>query len=92
MSARQIKPIGNRILVCPLRPPEKSAGGLHLPEQWQQPTGHGIVLSVGSEVKEIKAGDRVVYSWINGRDVEHAGQMTRLLDEREVLAIIAEEK
>lgn len=88
MSARQIRPTGKRLLVKPIPAPRTTASGLHLAEHWQQPTGQAHVIAVGGSVKEIAPGHQVVYSWINGRDVEHDGQLMRLLHQDEVLGLI----
>ncbi len=86
MSARKLRPLGKHLIVLPTPAPEQTAGGLVLPSQWLQPTGQATVIAVGNLVTDVKAGDTVFYSWINGTDVEHEGQKMRLLDRDEILA------
>lgn len=88
MSAKKLTPIGTRLLVLPTPPPSRTGGGILLPEAWAQPTGQGTVVAIGAAVRDLKPGDTVFYSWINGVPVFHEDREMRLLDLREVLGMI----
>jgi co-chaperonin GroES (HSP10) len=47
------------------------------------------VVCVGSGVDEadLKAGSRVFYNWIHGREVQVDGQSLRLLETEEILGV-----
>lgn len=88
MSARNIKACGSHVLVDPLPPEQKTTGGILLAPQYEQPSNYGRVLSFGPKVTELQPGDKVVYSWINGREIEHDGKLLRLLDIGNILGVI----
>ena len=98
MIASKIRACGNHVLVRPLPPAENSAGGIFLPIEWRQPSGSGIVLSVGPGRVSAKGvriepplsvGDKVAYSWINGRnEIEVDGQPCVFLDWREINGLL----
>lgn len=87
MSARKLRPIGKRLLVEPLPAADKSAGGIMMPETYKLPSGRAKVVAVGAKVEDIRPGDRVIYSWINGIPVEHEDRTLRLLQLEEILGV-----
>jgi len=58
-----IEPIGERLLVKPKNPEEKTKGGILLTKQEEDKQDQGIVISVGDgeEMKRFKKGDVVIY-------------------------------
>jgi chaperonin GroES len=71
----KIKPIGDRILVQPLKQEEVTASGIVLPssaEKEKKAQGKIIALGDGEELKRLglKVGDVVVYGKYSGEDVE----------------------
>ncbi|MDB4939618.1 MAG: chaperonin Cpn10 [Candidatus Doudnabacteria bacterium] len=71
----QIKPIGNRILVQPLKQEEITASGIVLPasaEKEKKAQGKIIALGNGEDLKKLglKEGDMVVFGKYSGEDVE----------------------
>ena len=96
MSARTIRPTGNKILVKPLPVATHTEGGIELPVAYQQPSGQGIVLAVGPGKHDrkgnliptdVKTGDKVIYSWINGVELEGETGNLVLLDKNSILGI-----
>jgi chaperonin GroES len=88
MSARKLRPTGNRVLVEPLPAAEKSSGGILLSVAYQQPNTQGIIVAIGGTVQELKVGNWVAYNWINGIEVEHDGKTVSLLPADAVLAVL----
>ncbi len=93
---KTLEPLGNHVLIEPKEVPSKSAGGLHLPEQYKTPGGEGMVIAVGPGRMdyagrmvpiEVRPGDFVVYTWIHGRTVEMDGKQLKVLDAGEILAV-----
>lgn len=88
MSAKKLRPVGNRVLVQPQEPAEKTKGGIMLSTAYQQPSTQGTVIAVGGLVEDIKPGNVVAYSWIQSIEVQHEGRNLRLLPFEAVQAIL----
>lgn len=84
-------PIKSRVLIKDFPIEDQTESGLYLPEQAAKRPSEGIVFAVGSDVKEVKVGDRVIHSryafqkfvW---EDIEYI-----LIDEGEILTKVLEE-
>jgi chaperonin GroES len=77
--ASDLRPIGDKIIVKPLRPEEISKGGIIIPDSVKKPPLVGYVLAAGpgrhSELgtllpMEVKAGDKIFYSRFAGTQVQ----------------------
>ncbi|KAL2536661.1 GroES-like family protein [Forsythia ovata] len=68
----KVAPQADRVLIRLEELPEKSAGGVLLPKSAVKFERYlmGEVLSVGSEVGEVEAGKKVLFSDINAYEVE----------------------
>jgi chaperonin GroES len=91
-----LKPLGDRVLVEPLDPEAKSAGGIFLPEAAQEAPRAGKVIAVGPGRKtddgtlipvNVKIGDVVMYTKYGGNEVKIEGKDYLLLEEHSLLAI-----
>ena len=98
----QIKPLGNRILVKPIKE-EEIKGGIVLPdtaEKEKKAHGEIVALGNGEEIAKmgLKVGDKVIYGKYSGEEVEMdengKKQEYRVLyvgrekDESDVLALV----
>ncbi len=86
-----IKPIGKRILVKPLKMEEKTSSGIILPGQGDKEMPNmGEVLSLGSgeELKEVSPGDKVVYKRYSGTEIKDGEEKYIILEIEDVLAIL----
>ncbi|HSX53047.1 MAG TPA: co-chaperone GroES [Patescibacteria group bacterium] len=72
--AAPIQPRGEYVLVQQEAAESKTASGLYLPEGAKEKPKIAKVLAVGSEVKDIKAGDRIVYGGYSNEDVKIDGK------------------
>lgn len=80
MSLRLV-PLRDRVIIEPFDAPERTAGGLYLPENYQEKPREGHVRAVGPGRYEngvlipmtLKVGDRVIYSKYAGTEVKHDG-------------------
>jgi co-chaperonin GroES (HSP10) len=63
----------NNIAVVPVFYPDKSEGGLWIPDIAKKRANQGVVKYVGSEVTDIKVGDYVLFSGYTGTTVRLAG-------------------
>src|SRR4029077_2041425 len=91
------KPLGNHVVVEPVVTPDKSAGGIYVPEQWKQPGGEAKVIAVGPGrldyagrliAPDVKPGDKIIYSWVDGREINIDGRALRLLDADHILGVL----
>ena len=90
----KIQPRGARILV---KRDEAKRGvsehGIVTPENVEkEQKAYGTVVAVGSEVKDVKVGDRVVYGAYAGEDIEQEEKGKKvdykLLDDEDVIAFL----
>jgi chaperonin GroES len=82
----KIRPMREYVLIR--REPEvaKSKGGIIIPDTARAKTDRGEVLAIGSEVKELKVGDRVLLPKYEGQDVVDS-PTDLLLKEESILAV-----
>lgn len=64
----------------------KTASGIYLPDKAAEKPKTAKVLKVGSMVKEIKAGDRIVYKSYSTTDVKVDGQEYLMMREEDIIA------
>ena len=93
-----IKPLGERVLVEPLKEGETLKGGIIIPDTAKEKPQQGEVLAVGPGRRseqtgelvpmEVAVGDTVVYSKYGGTEISNAGQDLLILNARDVLATI----
>jgi len=96
----KIKPLGDRIVVKPLEPEEKTKGGIVLPDTAKERPQEGKVVAIGKgkvtdEGKtispEVKVGDRVLYGKYSGTEITTKdGEEYLILREDDILAIMEE--
>jgi co-chaperonin GroES (HSP10) len=86
MSARKLRPTGNKVLVRPVPVATHSESGLiELPVAYHQPSGQGIVLAVGPLATDLSPGDKVLYSWIDAKELED--DRVVILDQKSIIGI-----
>ncbi len=84
-----IKPLGERIIVKPLKQEEKTEGGIFLPETAsKEKPQQGNVIAVGPDFKGVKKGDKVLFAKYAGTEIEIKDKEYLVLGEDDVLAII----
>jgi chaperonin GroES len=83
-----IKPIGKRLLVKPVKMEEKTSSGIILPGSENKVVPNmGEVVSIGS-IDEVKLGDRIVYQKFAGTEITDSGENYLILEIEDVLAIV----
>ena len=92
-----IRPLHDRILVKRLAEPERTAGGLYIPDTAKEKpieaeviaVGNGKILEDGTiRALEVKAGDKVLFGKYSGAEVKLGGEEHLILREDDVLAVI----
>ncbi len=98
MAKLRIRPLGEKVLIKRLEAEETTAGGIVLPETAKekpkrgtvQAVGGGKVLDSGERSKlQTKKGDEVLFSSYAGTEVMVDGEELLIMDESDILAIVA---
>lgn len=89
----QLKPLGDRVIVKPSKEEEVTKSGIVLPDTVEkEKKEQGEVVSVGNGEKitklGLKAGNTVLFGKYAGEDVEVDDVEYKVLDEKDVLAVI----
>ena len=93
----KIQPLADRVVIVPIDEEVKTQGGIVLPDNMKEKPQQGKVVAIGSgrvldsgeRVKpEVKEGDIVVFSKYSGDEVKVDGVEYKIIEERNVLAII----
>ncbi|UCH12499.1 MAG: co-chaperone GroES [Candidatus Omnitrophota bacterium] len=93
----KIKPLGDRILIKPLKAEEKTKGGIILPDTAKEKPQEGKIVAVGKgktlesgkvEPLEVKVGNKVLYGKYSGTEIKIEGEEHLIVKEEDVLAII----
>ena len=91
----KVRPLDDRVVVEPLEAPEKTAGGILLPDTAKQKPQRGRVLAVGPgklrdngerSALSVSKGDEVIYGRYSGSDIEVEGNEIKILRESDILA------
>lgn len=87
----KIRPIGERVLVKPVKVQEKTASGIILPgagEKERPNIAEVIAVGKGEKLEDIKVGERVVYSKFSGTEIKDGEEKYIVLNIEDVLAVI----
>ncbi|MSQ14136.1 MAG: co-chaperone GroES [Dehalococcoidia bacterium] len=96
--ARSFEPLGDRVLVKPVKAEEKTRSGLVLPDTAKERPQEGEVVAVGRGLQtkdgvylplEVKKGDHVLYAKFSGMELKEDGVDFLLLSERDILATVS---
>ncbi len=86
--AVNLQPLADYVLAEQEEAATKTASGLYLPDKAAEKPKLAKVLKVGSNVKEIKAGQRIVYKSYSTNEVKLDGKDYILIKEEDVLATV----
>ena len=93
-----IRPLHDRILVKRVSEPDRTAGGLYIPDSAKEKPVEAEVIAVGNgkhledgtvRKLDVKAGDKVLFGKYSGSEVKLNGEDHLILREDDILAIIA---
>lgn len=85
----KIKPLKDRVVIkYSEEEAEKTAGGLYVPDVAKEKPQKGTVEAVGSEVKELKAGNQVLFDKYSGSKIKLNGTEYLIVKEEDVLGVI----
>lgn len=87
-----IKPIGDRVLVAPIKEEEMTKSGIILPDSAQEKKAEGLIVAIGSGEKVSKlgliVGQKVVFSKYGGDEIKSEGKEYKILGHDDVLAVL----
>lgn len=99
--AKQLEPLGDRIVIKPIERQETTKGGIILPDTAKEKPQEGKVLAVGpgklnDEGKrmpvDVKVGDIVLYPRYGGTEYKLEDEELMILRESDILGIITTKK
>ena len=86
-----VKPIGERVLIKPIKAEEKTKGGIFIPEEAREDKKQAIVEEVGI-LKEgampLKKGDRILYGGYSSDEFMIDGVKYLIIEFKDILARI----
>ncbi|MCB2078406.1 MAG: co-chaperone GroES [Novosphingobium sp.] len=94
----RFRPLHDRVLVRSLEAPEKTAGGIIIPDNAKEKPREGEVVSAGSGTRsedgaiialDVRAGDTILFGKWSGTEVQIDGEDLIIMKESDVLGIIA---
>ena len=94
-----IRPLYDRILAQRVDEPDKTSGGLFIPDNAKEKPLEAVVIAVGSgkllangtlQPVGVKAGDKVLIAKYSGSDVKLVGKDQIIVREDDVLAVLEE--
>jgi chaperonin GroES len=95
--AKELQPLGDRVVVRPVSREEVTKSGILLPDTAQEKPQEGEVLAVGPgrildngerSKLDLSKGDRVLYSKYAGTEFKLDDDELLVLSERDVLAVV----
>jgi len=92
MSAINIKPLADRVVVAPAPAEEKTKSGLIIPDSAKEKPQRGKVVAVGNGKKDepltVKVGDTVLYGKYSGTEIQVEGNDYLIMRESDIFAVI----
>ena len=91
-----LKPLGDRVIVKPMEPEEKTKGGIILPDTAQEKPQMGKIVAVGAGKKnnsgnvvamEVKKGDKILYGKYSGTEIAIEADKYLIMNESDILAV-----
>lgn len=93
--ARNLRPLGDRVIVEPVEGEEMTSGGIYVPETAKEKPQEGKVVAVGPGEMlddgsrgpmDVEVDDRVVYAKYGGTEFTIDDQKLLILNQRDILA------
>lgn len=83
-----LKPLGDRVIAQVEEASNKTASGLYLPDNAKEKPKIAKVVAIGKDVKDVKAGDRIVYKEYSTTEVKVDKEDFIIVKEEDVLATL----
>lgn len=98
VTVKEIRPLGDRLLVERMEQEEKTLGGIIIPDNAKEKPMEGKVVAAGNGAKtedgkviplDVKVGDVVLFAKWGGTEVKVNGREYLIMKESDVLAIVS---
>ena len=87
-----IKPIGERVLLKPIKKEEKTKSGILLSSKSSNTDTKNeaevVALGKGEKLEGIKVGDKVIFNRFSGNEIEDGEEKYLVLNAEDILAVI----
>jgi len=84
----KFRPLKDRVFVSYSEEGEKTAGGLYIPDSAKEKPQKGKVEAIGSEVKDVKVGNTILFDKYSGSKVNMDGTDYLIVKEEDILGIV----
>jgi chaperonin GroES len=93
----KFRPLHDRVVVRRLKPEEKTAGGIIIPDTAAEKPMEGEVIAAGAGARneagqivalDVKAGDRVLFGKWSGTEVKIDGEELLIMKESDIMGIV----
>lgn len=85
-----IKPIGERVLIKPVKEEEKTTGGIYIPETAKEKKKQGVVVEIGTSSDDnelpVQKGDLILYTGYSTDELEMNGEKFLIIDISDIIA------
>jgi chaperonin GroES len=97
MDLKQVRPLGDKVIVEVDESPETTKGGIIIPDNAKEPLTRGIIIAAGpgKVVEEtfrevtVKVGERVLFGKYSGNDIENEDRKPyKIMTEDDLLGVI----
>ena len=86
--AVSIQPLAGYVVAHAEAAETKTASGLLLTQTAQEKPQTAVIVATGKDVKEVKAGDRILYKTYSATDVKFGTEDYLLIKEEDILGIV----
>lgn len=83
-----IKPLADRVVAVREKAATKTASGLYLPDTAKEKPVFATVQAIGSDVKHVKVGDKIVYKEYSTTELTADGVEYLIVKEEDILATV----
>ena len=85
-----IRPIGERVLIKPIKKEEKTKSGILLSSKTApaEKPNQAEVIALGKGLEGIKVGDKVIFNRFSGNEIEDGEEKYLVVNAEDILAVI----
>lgn len=84
-----IQPLGENVLIEPMKADAKTASGIVLPDTSEEKTQEGTVIAIGDDKKiKVRKGQKIIYSKYSGNEIKAGEKEYLLVKNEDILAIV----
>lgn len=87
-----VKPLGERLLIKPIKEEKKTEGGIVLPDTAKEKPQKAEVVAVGDKVEDldVQVGDKVIFAKYAGTEIKIDDEDYIIIDANDILAKVTE--